>query len=126
MSPAGILQQAQNNPQIVLNAVSAANTAAASSAAIDMLGYEGVVEFIVQTGAITGTLDLKLQDCDTSGGTYADVSGATAAQVTAANKLSSIKVDVRNVRRFIKLVGTVVTGPVLISAIVCGAKKYRP
>ena len=126
MSPAGILQQAQNNPQIVLNAVSAANTAAAWSAAIDMLGYEGVVEFIVQTGAITGTLDLKLQDCDTSGGSYADVTGATAAQVTAANKLSSIKVDVRNVRRFIKLVGTVVTGPVLISAIVCGAKKYRP
>jgi hypothetical protein len=110
----------------VLNPVSAANTAAATSAAIDLLEYEGVVEVLCLTGAITGTMDPKLQDSETSGGTYVDIVGATAAQVTTANNLRSIKIDKRSVRRFIKFVGTVVTGPVLIGVSLSGFKKYRP
>lgn len=122
---------AQNVPLIVINAVSAANTAAATSAAIDLQGYDGVVQFIQQTGAVTGTLDGKIQDCDTSGGTYADLPGTPnpgliGAQVTAANKIQTVSLDTRSVRRFVKYVGTVVTGPVLISVVMIGNKKYRP
>ncbi len=111
---------------IVLPSVSAANTAAATSGAIDLLGYEGTVAVVITTGAITGTLDPKLQDCATSGGSYADVSGATATQVSTADQVRVIRVDTRSVKRFIKLVGTVVTGPVLIGASLIGCKKYEP
>jgi hypothetical protein len=111
---------------IVLPAVSAANTAAATSSGIDLQGFEGNVQAVINTGAITGTMDPKLQDCDTIGGTYADITGATAAQVSSANQVRQITVDVRSIRRFIKFVGTVVTGPVLIAVTLVGYKKYIP
>lgn len=99
---------------IVLNPVSAANTAAATSGLIDCRPYKGTLLFVIQTGAITGTLDGKLQGADDAGGTnLADIPGATAAQVTAANKIAKILVPA-TARPFIKYVGTVATGPVLI------------
>lgn len=58
----------------------------ALSAAIDTLGFtSGLVE--VQAGAATGTPDshsiaCKVTECATSGGSYADVSGATATLST--------------------------------------------
>jgi hypothetical protein len=100
---------------VVLNTVSAANTAAATSALIDCRPYKGTLVFIIQTGAITGTLDGKLQGADDAGGTnLADITGATATQVTTANKIARISVPA-TARPFIKYVGTVGTGPVLIA-----------
>lgn len=109
----------------ILPAVSAANTAAATATGIDLQGYEGVVQAVINTGAITGTMAPKLQDCDTTGGTYADIAGATAATVSTANQTRVIPVDVRSIRRFLGFVGTVVTGPVLISVTLVGFKKYN-
>lgn len=98
----------------VLNPVSAANTAAATSALIDVRAYKGTLRFTQHSGAITGTLDGKLQGADDAGGTnLADIAGATWAQVTAANKSSAITVPA-TARPFIKYVGTVGTGPVLL------------
>jgi hypothetical protein len=122
-SPAQVSAMAETTPLLVLESKSAANTAAATSGAIDLTGYEGVVAIVINTGAITGTMDPKLQDCDTSGGTYADIAGKTAAQVSTANQTRVITVDVREARRFLKFVGTVVTGPVLISVTLVGTKK---
>lgn len=110
-------------PAIMLNAVSAANTAAATSAGVDLAGYEGVIAVVQQTGAITGTLDGKLQD-SADNSSFADITGATTPQVTAANKVQFIAVDVRSVRRYLKYLGTVATGPVLISVVLIGFKKY--
>lgn len=115
----------QDQPVKVLDPVSAAATANATSAAIDLTNYEGVLMMACHSGAITGTLDWKIQDCDTSGGTFADVSGLTAAQVTTANQLRQILFDRTRVRRFIKLVGTIVTGPVLVEATLHGSKTTR-
>ena len=112
------------NIAIMLNAVSAANTAAATTAGLDLQGYEGPVVVNVQSGAITGTLDGKIQD-SADNSTFADVTGLTHAQVTAANKNSQIIVDPKAVRRYIKYVGTVGTGPVLISIVAVGNKKYQ-
>lgn len=114
----------QNTPAIILNAVSAANTAAATSSGVDLTGYEGVVSIVVQTGAITGTLDGKIQD-SADNSSFADVTGATYTQVTAANKVAAYSLDVRTVRRYIKYVGTVATGPVLISVVLNGFKKVK-
>lgn len=81
--------------------------------AIDLQGYQDKVKLTAVIGAVTGTtptLDIKVQDCDTVGGTYADVSPATAFPqklAANANTVDSIGVDTRAVRRFIKLYGTV-------------------
>jgi len=107
---------------LVLASVSAANTAAATSTGIDLTGYEGVVAMVINTGAITGTMDPKLQD-SADNSSFADIAGATAAQVSSASQTRVIAVDVRSARRYLKFVGTVVTGPVLISATLVGTKK---
>lgn len=117
----------------LINAVSAANTAAATSAGFDLSGYEGSVRVIQQTGAITGTLDGKVQ-ASTDNSTWNDLAtaadGLVGAQVTTANQIRAVALDVRSIRtsvgscRYIRYVGTVVTGPVLISVIVVGFRKY--
>lgn len=115
--------QALTTRTIVLNAVSAANTAAATSSGVDLQGYVGEVSVTVQTGAITGTLDGKIQD-SADNSSFADVTGMTLAQVTSANKIDTFVIPVNSVRRYIKYVGTVVTGPVLISVTMHGKKHY--
>ncbi len=70
--------------------------AEALSGAIDTLGYNSaLVE--VQTGAATGTPDsysvaCKVTECDTSGGTYSDISGATAT-LDANGKHAQIRIE---------------------------------
>ena len=115
----------QSDPVIILNAVSAANTAAATSSGVDLAGYIGEFQVVVQTGAITGTLDGKIQD-SADNSSFADVTGLTFAQVTAANKVAKLDIPVNSVRRYIKYVGTVATGPVLISIVGNGFKEYKP
>jgi len=66
------------------------------SAAIDTAGYNsGLIEVMV--GAATGTPDsysvaCKVTECATSGGSYADVSGATAT-LAADGKHAQIRVE---------------------------------
>jgi len=101
----------------VLPAVSAANTAAATSGWIDVRAYKGSLMFIVNSGAITGSYVGKLQGADDSGGTNgADITGATLASVSTANQAGSIVISA-TARPFIKFVGTVTTGPVVISVV---------
>lgn len=86
---------------------------AKTSAAIDTKGYNsGVV--VVVNGAATGTptsytVDAKVQHSDTSGGSYTDVSGAAITQITADDKIATIRLDGlggASVKRFIKVVVT--------------------
>jgi hypothetical protein len=99
----------------VLPAVSAANTAAATSGWIDVRPYKGTLSFVINSGAITGSFVGKLQGADDSGGTNAaDITGATHASVSTANQVKSIQIPA-TYRPYIKYIGTVTTGPVLIS-----------
>lgn len=99
----------------VLPAVSAANTAAATSGWIDVRPYKGKLKFIVNTGTITGTLAGKLQSASDSGGTgSADITGATHTNVTTASQVRTIVIPATTAP-YIKYVGTVTTGPVLVS-----------
>jgi len=82
---------------------------------IDTQGYEHLRVLI-----ITGTTDVattaapKLQECDTAGGTYADISGAELADAIAADEDDSvfaIDVDLRAGRkRYIKCLVTAGNG----------------
>lgn len=112
----------------LLDAISAANTAAASTGSakwLDVRPYDGEMLVIVQTGAITGTLAGKLQSAsDVNGTGAADITGATFTSVSAANKTASFALDPKKVvGGFLGYVGTVVTGPVLISVTASAKKK---
>lgn len=104
-----------------------AASAAATAIAIDTLGYNSAV-FVVSNGAATGTpgsytVDAKVQECATSGGQYADVTGATITQITADNKLATIRVEGLGTSRlrYLKLIITpAMTGGTSPTALIGG------
>lgn len=111
----------------VLSPISAAATANATSSWISVSEYEGDIVFVQSAGAITGTLDGKIQDAtDGSGTSSADVTGATFTQVTAGTDevTEKLVVSANKLRSHIRYVGTIVTGPALVSVEMIATKKY--
>lgn len=82
------------------------NVGGFTSTAIDMQGYNSLaVSVDVGTITTTGSLNLKLQDCDTVGGTYVDVpaehlDGSLVAFATGVDQ----SVGYVGVKRFVKVV----------------------
>ena len=108
---------------------SASVTATATSSAIDLKEFDGDVLLVLNCAAGTGsspTLDIKVQDSDETGGTYADLSGATFTQVTDSASVQTLEVNKDECKRFIKIVQTVGgSSPVFVYGIsLIGAKKY--
>lgn len=107
----------------------AARTTTGVGSAIDLTAYEGVVAIILDSAAGTGTtptLDVKLTDCATSGGTYGDISGAAFVQITTTASRQIIYVDVDKVKQFVKVSSTIggTTPSFTYSVNVVGMKKY--
>lgn len=88
-----------------------AATATVTGAGVDTLGYNDA-SCTLEVGTVSGTtptLNVKLQDSATSGGTYADITGATFTQVTASDKSQTIRVGGLGIdkKRFIRAVATI-------------------
>jgi hypothetical protein len=104
-------------------------TATGVGSAIDLLDYEGdiAVSLDAEAGGSGITYAVKLTQCDTSGGSYTDVTGG-AFTTTAANtaKTEKISVNTNEIQRFIKASVTVAggTGAGAISVVAVGSKKY--
>lgn len=100
----------------VLDPVSAAATVNATSAWIDVRNREGTLAFIMQVGAMTGSITWTLEDATDGAGTggagITPNEGAFAAG--AANQIQKRTLPVRATRGFIRCVGTIVTGPSLV------------
>jgi hypothetical protein len=112
----------------VLAAVLPVNASAAATAiAIDTMGFNSAA-FVVVNGAATGTpssytVDAKVQECATSGGSYTDVTGATITQITADSKTATIRVEGlgTNRQRYLKLLITpAMTGGTTPKALISG------
>lgn len=104
---------------------SCANTAAATSLGLDISGYEGFIRVTVNVGVITGTLDMKVVTSALSNLTSStDVH--TWAQVTTSNDVAVFTCDLEcnALKQYIGFVGTIVTGPALLSVTVEGTPKY--
>lgn len=103
---------------ILLSPVSAANTAAATSAWVDARAYEGDLLFTVQSGALTGSITWTIEDATDGSGTGAagitPNEGAFAAG--AANQIQKRTINASAIRGWVRCVGTIVTGPVLVAA----------
>lgn len=83
----------------------AAGTSAITSSALDMAGFDGVL-FIIPAGTIVSgaATSLKLTDCTTTGGSYADVAG-TNQTIADTDDDKCYYVDVlRPQLQFLKLV----------------------
>lgn len=106
----------------LLAAASAAATVNATSAWIDVRGYEGDLLFNVNTGAVTaGSITWTIEDATDGTGTgLAGVTpneGAFTAVTTANDPLSQKRtVNAGAVRGWVRVLGTIVTGPALCSA----------
>jgi len=88
----------------------AAKTATANGTGVDMTGYQGLAAVYLNNGTTTGTtptLDVKIQD-SADNSTYADVTGYTFTQVTAAlSNPVGLTIDTRKVRQYIRAVLTI-------------------
>ena len=110
----------------LLDPVSAANTAAATSSWVDVRAYEGDLEFTVQVGALTGSITWTIEHASDGAGTGAagitPNEGAFAAG--AANQIQKRTVNANAVAGWVRIVGTIVTGPVLVAASMRSRPKY--
>jgi hypothetical protein len=111
----------------LLNAISAAATANATSGSgkwLDVRAYDGEILVTQQLGAVTGTIAGKLQSAtDANGTSAADITGYTFGTNTA-NSTSTIAVDPKRVvGGFLGYVGTIATGPSLVSVVAAGKLK---
>jgi hypothetical protein len=92
---------------------------------IPVSGLEGNLLFLVNVGAITGSVIFKLQDAtDGSGTGAADLSPAIAsASLNTAGQTVALIVDKRKIRSHVRLVATVTTGPALLAGVLAARNK---
>jgi len=105
----------------------ASRTATASGGAVDLVDAEGNCFAILNVGTVTGTsptLDVKIQECATSGGTYTDITGATFTQITASSK--SLIINFKRAQRFVRAFATIAgTTPVFPFAVLIASMKKQ-
>jgi hypothetical protein len=114
----------------VINAALGTKTSTVTSSAIDRLNFDEV-SFKQTVGTVSGTsptLDGKIQHCDTSGGSYTDVTGAVFTQVTASTKEQLVRILGVGLKRYVKYVGTIAgTSPsfdLSVECILCCPQNY--
>jgi hypothetical protein len=93
-----------------------------NGSAVDLLSGDGRCFAIQITGP---TLDGKIQESDASASGYADISGATFTQVTAANSVQVISFE--RTKRYVRYVGTVggSSTPTVMTAVFIGEQKKQ-
>lgn len=112
------LEQQSESVAQLLAAVSAANTAAATSAwtAVPTM-LQGDVAVIANVGAVTGQIVPTVEEADDGSGTNAQtvtpLDGAWTT-ITASNDPAIQKRCFRFTKPYYRFVGTITTGPVLI------------
>jgi len=94
----------------------------------DVSALEGIVLVVLDANYVSGTstLDVKLQECDTVGGTYTDITGAAFTQVAVADSVQTLKLDIGSTKKFVRSVGVAAgTSPVYTWGVsLIGMPKY--
>jgi hypothetical protein len=102
----------------MIDPVSAANTAAATSSYISCANSEGDIVMIVSVGAITGSITPTFEHASDSGGTgsVAIVPNEGAIGAMTANTVVRRTIRKDAMQGFVRVVGTIVTGPSLFAS----------
>jgi len=110
----------------LLDPVSAANTAAATSGWVDVRAAEGDIVFTNQVGAMTGSITWTIEDATDGSGTggagITPNEGAYAAG--AANQIQKRTLNASAVRGWVRCVGTIGTGPSIVAVNIMYHPKY--
>ena len=86
--------------------------------------YEGDLLFVIEQGATTGNVVVKLQDAtDDSGTGSADITGATTAALSTANTATKLIVQASKCRSHVRAVATVTTGPIHVGVALLARPK---
>jgi len=116
---------------IYLLGVDPADTAAATSAYVDVRGYEGQIGVVITNGTIGagGSVTWTFLTASDSGGTgeasVTPISGTPTVASTSNDPLTQIAVfDCTQLAGFLKVVGTVATDAGPLTYTVIGVKKY--
>ena len=115
------LPDPQKSKIVLAVAPSAGSVATYSPIVVDGTGFDRV-KFVIATGAAgagNSTMSFKVQSSATSGGSYADVSGAALTNLadTDGSKQFVVDMPVNSAKAFMKVVGTTVTQPIANSTI---------
>ena len=111
----------------LLHGTNATNTAGATGTAVDITDYEGYLLVTQACNVVTGTIAGKVQHSTTTEATdFADVTGAAWTAVTTDNDVAALKitVPVNGLNKYIRYIGTITTGPAMVSVTFAGVKKY--
>lgn len=95
------------NPKLGITPQAA--TATVTGTGIDCSGFEEAV-YGLMVGAVSGTtptLDVKIQESATVGGTYTDITGAAFAQVTTATHQLHLGTRVNTAKPFQRVLATI-------------------
>ena len=103
---------------LLLSPISAANTAAATSGWVNVNDSQGDLLFVVQNGALTGTCVWTIEHASDGSGTgaVAITPNEGAFATVTANSVQKRTVSANAVQGFVRVVGTIVTGPTLVAA----------
>lgn len=114
----------------LLDPSSKANTAAATSAWVDCRNYEGSIAIILNVGTISaGTLTPTIEHADDGSGTNGEAivpnegdigSLGTGADETAIKRT----INANSIRGFVRVVGTIVTGPAELGAVLVAKAQH--
>lgn len=106
-------------------------TSSSASAAFDTGEYEGQFKVTLAAGAATAgsspTLDVKVTECATSGGSFTDVASGAFTQVTDTAGVQTLVFDRNKVKRYIKADWTIggTSSPAFPFGVIFeGIKKY--
>jgi len=106
-------------------------TTSVNGSALDVRSYDGAAKVglaVNQTAGTTPTLDAKIQESATSGGTYTDVVNGAFTQVTTVDGNQEIQIpDVAQLKGFIRVAyATGGTSPAYtVTSKFVSQKKYR-
>lgn len=111
---------AEGSAAQIANAINAASLGAGANNGgwIDTRNMKGDLVFVINLGAVTGSCIVKVQDATDGGGTgSADVAGYATAALSADNTPTKLIMPASKSRGWVRLVSTVTTGPILMSAV---------
>ena len=114
---------------VLLHGTNATNTAGATGTAVDVTDYEGYLLVTQACNVVTGSIAGKIQHATTTEATdFTDVTGATWTSVNTDNDVAAQKLSlpVNGCNRYIRYIGTITTGPAMVSVTFAGVKKYVP
>lgn len=92
----------------------------------DMLQYEGELVILQQCGSVTGSITGTIEDADDNSGTGAAAVSGAAFQIVngGSSNIQKLVIDKTKVRRWVRYVGTIVTGPALNSVALIARRKF--